>query len=76
MLLVSTKNYKSIVVLPILKQVRQILFFYNKHLGLQFSDFILKVLNRLLRLFVISKYIKNKRSQEIFISLFLLIPGK
>ena len=76
MLLVSTKNYKSIVVLPILKQVRQILFFYNKHLDLRFSDFILKVLNRLLRLFVISKYIKNKRSQEIFISLFLLIPGK
>ena len=35
-----------------------------------------KVLNRLLRLSVISKDIKNKRSQEIFISLFLHIPGK
>ena len=68
---------KSIVALPVLKQVRRgICFFRNKHLDLQFSDFILKVLNNLLRLLVISKDIKNKRSQEIFISLFLPIPGK
>ena len=52
------------------------MFFYNKHLDLQFSDFILKVLNRLLRLLVISKDIKNKTSKEIFISLSLPIPGK
>ena len=51
------------------------MIFYNKHLDLQFSDFILKVLNRLLRLLVIPKYIKNKRSQEILISSFLAIPG-
>ena len=52
------------------------MFFHNKHLDLQFSDFILKVLNRLLRLLVIPKDIENKRSQEILISSFLPIRGK
>ena len=52
---------KSIAALPVLKQVRRIhVFFYNKHLDLQFSDFKLKVLNRLLRLLVFSKDIKKK----------------
>ena len=52
------------------------MIFYNKHLDLQFSDFILKVLNRLLRLLVIPKDVKNKRSQEILISSVLPISGK
>ena len=52
------------------------MFFYNKHLDLKLFNFILKDLNRLLRLLVIPKDIKNKRSQEILISSFFPIPGK
>ena len=42
---------KSTVALPVLNKLDEYMFLiYNKHLDLQFPDFMLKVLNRLLRL--------------------------